>query len=489
MCRKAALATGVCITCEEIVFGGVQGAKKEAQQKFCQMTISDIMSTLSELGAAPRKALGQNFLHDQNLAKWIIEKLDIQNGDHVIEIGPGLGALTSEIVNRGVSATLLEKDKLFSSFLRQKFGSERISILEGDALDYDVREAFPLQPARVIGNLPYYVSTPLLFHFSREPCPFAQMVFTLQKEVADRLVARPGSKSFGSLSVLVQARWHVIKMRALPPSVFLPPPRVESAVVMLKRKEPERIPLCEWAQFERLVKAGFSERRKQVRKALAKITSGVAVERALESATIDEAARAERISLEQWLALVNALSPLKIDGTSPCEMLQVVDGNDRPVLERTRALIHREKLLHRAVHVMVTNRRGELLLQKRSFRKDQFPRCWDSSASGHVDAGESYDECATRELREELGLEAPVRFLAKIPASEQTGFEFIALYLASSNGPLRLNQFEIETAGYFRLETIERWVERRPGDFAPGFLECYRVAYLRLAEKEPEARI
>ena len=446
------------------------------------MTISDIMSTLSCLGAAPRKTLGQNLLHDQNLAKWIVEKLDIHKGDHVVEIGPGLGALTSEIINRGVSATLLEKDKLFSSFLRQKFCNERVALLEGDALDYDVREAFPWQPARVIGNLPYYVSTPLLFHFSREPCPFEQMVFTLQKEVADRLVARLGSASFGGLSVLLQARWHVIKLRVLAPSVFLPPPRVDSAVVMLKRKQAEEIPLCDWVLFERLVKAGFSERRKQVRKTLGKIVSVEAVRRGLEAATIHDAARAEEISLEQWVALANTLSPPKIDGTSPCEMLQVVDENDRPVVERNRAVIHQEKLPHRAVHVMVVNRQGEVLLQKRSFRKDQFPRCWDSSASGHVDAGESYDECATRELREELGLKASIRLLAKIPASERTGFEFIALYIGSSDERPSLNQFEIETAGYFRLETIERWVERRPGDFAPGFLECYRAARGQLAE-------
>jgi 16S rRNA (adenine1518-N6/adenine1519-N6)-dimethyltransferase len=440
------------------------------------MTISDIMSTLERLGASPRKSLGQNFLHDKNLAKWIVEKLEIQKTDHVIEIGPGLGALTSEIISRGVSATLLEKDKLFSSFLRQKFLSDRVALLEGDALAYDVREAFPRQPAKVIGNLPYYMSTPILFHFTRQPCPFRQLVFTLQKEVADRLVARPRSAAFGSLSVLVQARWHVIKLRVLPPSVFFPPPRVDSAVVLLKPKQPEEVPLCDWVVFERLVKAGFSERRKQVRKALGKLSTSEAVGRGLEAAAIHQSARAEEISLEQWLALTNALSPLKEHGTNPDEMLQVVDRDDLPTAERNRAQVHKEKLLHRAVHVLVTNRQGEVLLQKRSFRKDQFPRCWDSSASGHVDGGESYDECATRELREELGLVAPVRFLAKIPASEQTGFEFIALYTASGNEPLDLDQFEIESASYFPLETIERWIERRPSDFAPGFLECYRVA-------------
>lgn len=440
------------------------------------MTISDIMSTLDKLGAAPRKSLGQNFLHDKNLAKWIVEKLEIQKGDHVIEIGPGLGALTSEILRRRVSATLLEKDKLFSSFLRQEFSSDQVTILEGDALAYDVREAFPRQPVRVIGNLPYYMSTQFLFHFTQRPCPFQQMIFTLQKEVADRLVARPGTADFGSLSVLLQARWHVIRLRVLPPAVFFPTPRVDSAVVLLKPKEPDKIPLCDWILFERLVKAGFSERRKQARKVLGKVVGSEAAGQGLAAASINESARAEEISLEQWFALTNALGPLKMQGTIPGEMLQVVDCNDLPTVERNRAQVHQEKLLHRAVHVMVVNGQGEVLLQKRSFRKDQFPRRWDSSASGHVDAGESYDECATRELREELGLKTPVRFVARIPASEQTGFEFIALYTASGDEPLNLDPFEIETAGYFPLKTIERWIQRRPGDFAPGFLECYRVA-------------
>jgi 16S rRNA (adenine1518-N6/adenine1519-N6)-dimethyltransferase len=244
---------------------------------------------------------------------------------------------------------------------------------------------------------------------------------------------------------------------------------------MLRPKEPDEVPLCNWILFERLVKAGFSERRKQVRKALGKVAGSDAAGQALAAASISETARAEEISLEQWFALTNALAPLKVQGTSPGEMLQVVDCSDLPTVERSRAQVHQEKLLHRAVHVMVVNRQGELLLQKRSFRKDQFPRRWDSSASGHVDAGESYEECAARELREELGLKTPVRFVARIPASEQTGFEFIALYTASGDEPLNLDQFEIEAAGYFPLETAERWIQHRPGDFAPGFLECYRV--------------
>ena len=147
------------------------------------------MSALDSLGAAPRKSLGQNFLHDKNLASWIVEKLEIESGDHVVEIGPGLGALTEEIMRRGVSATLLEKDRAFAKYLREKFDRPDVEVIEGDALEYDTRVEFLYRPAKLIGNLPYYLSSALLFHFTAEPCPFEHMVFTVQKEMADRLSA------------------------------------------------------------------------------------------------------------------------------------------------------------------------------------------------------------------------------------------------------------------------------------------------------------
>jgi 16S rRNA (adenine1518-N6/adenine1519-N6)-dimethyltransferase len=119
-------------------------------------------------------------------------------------------------------------------------------------------------------------------------------------------------------------------------------------------------------------------------------------------------------------------------------------------------------------------------LQKRSWRKDQHAHLWDSSAAGHVEAGESYDGCARRELSEELGISADLKRIGAIAASDKTGQEFISIYRGSHDGPIRYNALEIETGGFFRLGTIDVWIEKRPEDFAPGFLECYRTVRSRL---------
>ena len=169
-------------------------------------------------------------------------------------------------------------------------------------------------------------------------------------------------------------------------------------------------------------------------------------------------------------------------GSDPGELLAVVDENDQPLEPMDRATIHRENLLHRAVHILLVNNRGELLLQKRSHRKDRFPRCWDSSAAGHVDADESYLDCATRELQEEIGAATTLAKLGRLPASEATGQEFIEIYAGIHDGPFHWNQHEIETGGFFRLEMVDHWIAARPQDFASGFMECYRLVRRRLEE-------
>ncbi|HEX3444228.1 MAG TPA: NUDIX domain-containing protein [Chthoniobacterales bacterium] len=132
------------------------------------------------------------------------------------------------------------------------------------------------------------------------------------------------------------------------------------------------------------------------------------------------------------------------------------------------------------MHLFILNRDRELFLQKRSWRKDQHPQRWDSSAAGHVDAGESYDDCAGRELSEELGISTDLDRIGAIAASHKTGQEFISIYRGSHDGPIRYNALEIETGGFFRLATIDIWIEKRSEDFAPGFLECYRAVRSRL---------
>ena len=431
------------------------------------------MSALDALGASPRKSLGQNFLHDQNLASWIVEKLEIASGDHVVEIGPGLGALTEEIMRCGVSATLLEKDRAFAKYLREKYNRPDIEVIEGNALEYDTRVEFLRQPAKIIGNLPYYLSSALLFHFTADPCPFEHMVFTVQKEMGDRLSAAPGSKEYGSLSVIIQRQWQVTRLKTLPPSVFLPQPQVASVVLLLKRRAPAELEETDAAKFSELVKAGFSERRKQVRKLLGRYGDSDRIEDALLSVALPLTARAEDISVKQWIRIVSLLQPTAIYGSDPRELLAVVDQNDQPLKPTDRATIHRENLLHRAVHILLVNHRGELLLQKRSYRKDRFPRHWDSSAAGHVDADESYQDCAMRELQEETGVVATLAKLGRVPASDVTGHEFIEIFAGIHDGPFHWNQHEVETGGFFRLDMVDVWITTRPQDFAAGFVECY----------------
>jgi len=437
--------------------------------------ITEIKAVLRGLEAAPRKSLGQNFLHDKNLASWIVEKLEIEPGDHVVEIGPGLGALTQEIMRCGVSATLLEKDRAFAKYLRETFTGLGVEVVEGDALDYDTRVDFLRQPTKIIGNLPYYLSSALLFHFSADPCPFEHMVFTVQKEMAERLSATPGSKEYGSLSLIIQRQWKVARLKTLPPSVFLPQPQVDSIVLSLKRRTPGELEETDAMAFSEFVKAGFSERRKQVRKLLGRFGEAKRIEAALLAEALPLTARAEDISLNLWIRILNILQPSLVYGNDPGELLAVVDENDRPLKPTDRATIHRDNLLHRAVHIFLVNHRGELLLQKRSYRKDRFPRRWDSSAAGHVDADESYRDCALRELREEIGVEAVLERLGRLPASEITGHEFIEIFAGIHDGPFHWNQHEIETGGFFKLDMIDTWIATRPDDFASGFIECYRT--------------
>src|SRR6516225_6153019 len=199
----------------------------------------------------PTKSLGQNFLHDQNLAEWIVAQLDLQSDEAWVELGPGLGALTEFALARSPRGLVIEKDGRLANFLKERFPA--LEIVHGDASEYDVRELFARGPIKVLGNLPYYVSSQILFAFTGEPSPVGALIFTLQKELAERLSAGPWTKEYGALTLLVGRRWHVKYLRTLPASVFMPAPKVDSAVVLLTPRPAGEVPSCDGARFTRLV--------------------------------------------------------------------------------------------------------------------------------------------------------------------------------------------------------------------------------------------
>jgi len=160
------------------------------------MKLSDIRATLQEIGVSPAKALGQNFLHDQNLARWMVNQADITSEDYVVEIGPGLGALTRFILEKGAHVLAIEKDARLANFLRERFRGERVEILNIDALKFDPRVLFAQREVKLIGNLPYNISSPLLLKFLGDPSPISLCLLMLQNEMAMRLSASPRSHDY-----------------------------------------------------------------------------------------------------------------------------------------------------------------------------------------------------------------------------------------------------------------------------------------------------
>src|SRR4051812_27258257 len=437
------------------------------------MKLSEIDATLREIRVSPVKTLGQNFLHDRNLASWIVEKAELSADDYVVEIGPGLGALTEFILASGARVLAIEKDRRLAEFLRKRFTEKRLEIIHGDALDLDLRPLFGQPRGKLLGNLPYYIASQLVLKFIKYPSPISLWLLMLQKEMARRISAAPRTSDYGALTLTIQLHYRVEFLRSVPASVFLPQPDVDSAFVRITPRSSDELPPCDAETFFRLVRQGFSQRRKQLRNLL----KGEVPDwtEAAETIGFDPRARAEELSLEQWIALSNRSASETVQGanTGAVERFLVVDEYDQPLGDAPRHEVHGNNLRHRAVHLFLFNRKGELFLQKRSRWKDRHPLLWDSSTAGHVEAGEDYDQTAGRELKEELGVEANLTRVVKLPCSERTGWEFIWLYRGDHDGPFTVARSEIEHGEFFPVEIISGWVKARPSDFAPGFLDCW----------------
>jgi 16S rRNA (adenine1518-N6/adenine1519-N6)-dimethyltransferase len=426
---------------------------------------------------APRKSMGQNFLVDDDLARWIADQIQPDGAPFVIEPGPGLGAMTKHLVGRPQQLVLIEKDHTLAPELQKRYADQpSITVLHEDATRVSTKGWYRHGDVRVIGNLPYSVGGEILKHLLTPPTPVTRAVFMLQKEVCQRLAAKVGQDGYGALSILVQRDWDVAMLRTVPPEVFQPKPKVDSAVILLTPRDPSSLPVCDRRMFERLVKLGFSQRRKQMKNLLPEAPGGwqALVDHLRKPATL----RAEELSIEEWVNLSRFYENRSGTdaGQKASEMFDVVNERNEVIQQLPRGEVHSRGLLHRAVHVFVINVRGEIYLQKRSHLKDVSPLKWDSSAAGHLDVGESYAACAIRETREEIGIEiTSTELAAQLPAGAHTDHEFVELHLARHNGPMRPFPEEIACGDWFAPEIIEDWITARPQDFAKGFISCWKA--------------
>ncbi len=436
-----------------------------------------LRSLLDSLGVQPSRKLGQNFLTDDQSAQWIVRQLELSPGESAVEIGPGTGALTRHLHQAAENLWLVEYDQRLAAHLAKTYESDpRVTVIPEDAVKHDFRSLFPEQPLKLIGNLPYSCGGHIMIHYLMPPSPFTRAVFMLQKEVAERVVAKPRTKDYGAFSLRIQAYWRPKMLRSIGPAAFYPRPQVDSSIIVLERRAPGELPIFDHDTFDRLIRQGFSQRRKQLKNVLAPLS--VDWEQVGATLQIPPTARAEELSLEDWIHMARLVDdhPLKDNPQKDDECFDVVDENDVVLRQATRREVHANGWRHRAIHVFAFNKAGDLFLQKRSHLKDAHPGVWDSSAAGHLDAGESYASAVVRELEEELGIrEREPEWIATLPATAATGWEHVHLFRVDAPKRLRYPCAEVETGAYFPVEIVDRWIEKRPQDFASGFIECFRV--------------
>ncbi len=252
-----------------------------------------------------RKRFGQNFLVDAQVIGEIVAAVAPRRDDLVVEIGPGLGALTGPLLGRLDHLHVVEIDRDIVARLRQRYSPERLTIHEGDALAFDFGALADCDGKQlsVVGNLPYNLSTPLLFHLAQFADRTREMHFMLQKEVVERMVAEPGTADYGRLSVMLQYRFVMDWLLDVPPESFDPAPKVDSAVVRLIPRAQDELTVRDEARFAELVAAAFGQRRKMLRNNL----KGLVDDGLLERLGIAPTARAEELPLSDYIALANAV--------------------------------------------------------------------------------------------------------------------------------------------------------------------------------------
>ena len=252
-----------------------------------------------------RKRFGQNFLHDQQVIDRIIDCISPRESDLLVEIGPGQAALTRPLLESGAELHLIELDRDQVTRLQQQFSdTSNITIHSGDALNADLPAITSERPFRLIGNLPYNISTPLIFHVLQWHEQIIDMHFMLQKEVVDRMAAVPGNRTYGRLSVMTQFRCNVTPLFDVLPESFSPVPRVSSSIVRLQPLKKPPVDGGSFDDFKKVVSAAFSMRRKTLRNSLRGLFSADQI----LATGIDPGKRAEQLSLSQFATLANSLT-------------------------------------------------------------------------------------------------------------------------------------------------------------------------------------
>lgn len=262
---------------------------------------------------SPRKRFGQNFLVDESVVEAIVRAIAPAASDHIVEIGPGMSALTAPLLRRLEHLTVIEIDRDLVRRLAASYPPERLRIIESDVLKVDFSQLAPARPAmprstspgalRVVGNLPYNISTPLLFHLVQYAGYIRDQHFMLQREVVDRMVAKPSTSDYSRLSVMLQWHYRIDKLFDVPPEAFDPPPRVVSSVVRMRPLGAARLQPQNEALFTAVVARAFSQRRKMLRRVLADWTKHIQ----WQALGAPETARAEELSLQQFIALADQL--------------------------------------------------------------------------------------------------------------------------------------------------------------------------------------
>lgn len=259
------------------------------------------------------KKLGQNFLIDENIVRNIVAAAELSDKDTVLEVGPGIGTLTQGLAESGASVVAVELDKRLLPVLDTTLeGYDNVRIVNGDILQVDIMQTVGVDKFKVCANLPYYITTPIIFALLEKRLPMERLVAMVQKEVAERMAAKPGGKDYGALSVAIQYYTEPEIAFIVPPSSFIPAPSVDSAVIVCKRREKPPVEVCDEALFFRVVKAAFSLRRKMLNNSLKNMgIKGEQVAKWLQLAGVDGKRRAETLSLEDFAALTNTFAASK----------------------------------------------------------------------------------------------------------------------------------------------------------------------------------